>query len=77
MTNSEGCVATLLGCIIAAVVCFLFTFGIAFAIAYLIVSMGLLSVSVLKLTLLICLIKLAFFNYHVNFTNSRKRKNNE
>jgi len=74
MTKSEGCVATMLACIIAAVCCFLITFGIAYAIAYLVVKMGFLTVSAFKLALLICLVKMMFFNYHVNLNNTSKEK---
>jgi hypothetical protein len=42
------------------------TFGISFAIAYLVVNMGLLNVSVGKMALLIWLVRLLWFNSNEN-----------
>ncbi len=65
-------VAICLGLIMVMMLYIGITFGMSFAIAYLVVDMGLLNVGVGRLALLIWLVKL-MFNYNVN-VNTRKHE---
>ena len=72
MTNAEGCFATMLACILALAIYVACSLGISFLIAKLVVGMGLLNVGVGRLTLLIWLVKMLFFNFNASYCNKRK-----
>jgi hypothetical protein len=72
MTKGDA-TAICLGCVLAMMMHFVITFGISFAIAHLVVRMGLLNVGVGRLALLIWLVKLLMFNYNAN-VNTRKHE---
>lgn len=65
MTRKDA-IAICLWCILAMMLYSVITFGISFAIAYLVVEMGFLNVGVGKLALLIWLVKLLMSNHNTN-----------